>query len=206
MEIDVKSCIGIDQWERLIILEHNKMKKSPTGLRPAFEAFLGNLEKDALTIEQPLGEGEYRVFVDYTMPHDKETLEREFSQDGVSLLFIGNYEWQLHPSCAKIDQTPGERIMLMKHFGHDTVSEPNIIEMGKLGYRPAIHLEAYAFAKANPKLQLQFHFVALGSSTMYEGGLCVAGLFSASHDRRIFGCYWRGTEWNSDDRFLFVRQ
>ena len=205
MEIDAKSCIGIDQWERLIILEHNKMKQSPTGLRPAFEAFLGNLEKNALTTEQPLGEGEYRVFVDYTMPHDKETLEREFSEGGIWYRFIGSYEWQLHPSCAEIDQTPGERIMLVKHFDRETKSEQNIAEMNTLGYRPATHPEAYAFAKANPDLQRQLWIVALGSSAINCGDRFVMVL-DGSSSRRVLGHSSFGSSWVASGRFLFVRK
>ena len=87
-------------------------------------------------VERPLGENEYRVPVSYDMPRDKEKLESEFSKDGVSELFYGNYVWQPHSSCAEIDQTPGERIMLVKHFGRDTTSEANIVEMDKAGLPP----------------------------------------------------------------------
>jgi len=44
-----------------------------------------------------------------------------------------------------MDETPGDRIFLVKHFEYMTESEANIAEMDKLGYRPAIHLEAYEF-------------------------------------------------------------
>ena len=156
-------------------------------------------------VERPLGENEYRVPVSYDMPRDKEKLESEFSKDGVSELFYGNYVWQPHSSCAEIDQTPGERIMLVKHFGRDTTSKANIVEMDKLGYRPATHLEAYAFAKVNPELQRQFWIVALGSSTMYGDLRGVAVLCSGS-GRRIFDYRWFDREWYSDFRFLFVRK
>ena len=152
-----------------------------------------------------LRENEYLVSVGYDMPRDKATLESEFSKNGVSDLFTCNYEWQPHSSCAEIDQTPGERIMLVKHFGRDTTSEANIAEMDKLGYRPATYLEAYAVAKANPELQRQFWIVALGSSAMVGGGRYVALLCSDS-DRRILNGYWFDFEWGSDYRFLFVRK
>jgi hypothetical protein len=156
-------------------------------------------------IERPLVDGEYRVPVSYSMPRDKATLESEFSKNGVSDLFTGNYEWQPHSSCAEIDQTPGERIMLVKYFGRETTSEANIAEMGKLGYRPATHLEAYAFAKANPELQRQFWIVALGSSTMDGADRYVAVLRSDS-DGRVLGNDWFDLEWGSGHRFLFVRK
>jgi hypothetical protein len=150
-------------------------------------------------------ENEYLVPVGYNMPRDKTRLEAEFSKDGVSELFYGNYKWQLHSSCAGIDQTPGNRVMLLKYFGRCTMSEANIAEMDKLGYRPATHLEAHAFAKTNPELQRQFWIVALGSSTIDGDNRCVAVLDGAS-DGRILSNSWFGHEWYSGDRFLFVRK
>ena len=156
-------------------------------------------------IERPLIDGEYRVPVAYDMPHSKSALESEFSKDGVSELFYGNYEWKNDRSCAEIDQTPGERIMLVKHFNRAIESEDAIAEMDKLGYRPATHLEAYAFAKVNPELQRQFWIVALGSSAMYGGSRGVAVLVSDS-DGRVLDGRWFGDGWGSGPRFLFVRK
>ena len=147
--------------------------------------------------DRPLAENEYLVSVDYTMPRDKVTLEAEFSKDGVSDLFYGDFEWQPHSS--------DERIMLLKHFGRNTESEANIAEMDTLGYRPATHLEAYAFAKANPELQRQFWIVALGSSAM-RGDLRAVAVLSSVSGRRVLGYVWFDREWRSGRRFLFVRK
>ncbi len=156
-------------------------------------------------VERPLEDGEYRVPVRYEMPCDKAALEAEFSKNGVSDLFYGNYEWRPHSSCAQIDQTPGERIMLVKHFGRDTTSEENIAEMDRLGYRPATDLEAYAFAKANPELQRQFSIVALGSFAIYGTYRCVAVLGNDSDGRYLRVC-WFSFRWDRGSRFLFVRK
>jgi hypothetical protein len=164
-------------------------------------------------VERPLGENEYLVPVAYDMPRDRAKLESEFSKDGVSEMFYGNYEWQLHVSCIKIDQTPGERIMLVKHFrgswsdscGRNTTSEANIAEMDKLGYRPATHLEAYAFAKANPELQRQLQIVAPGSS-VWSGGHRYVAVLRGDSRGRILTCDLSDREWDSGYRFLFVRQ
>ena len=156
-------------------------------------------------IERPLGEGEYLVQVDYTMPSDMKTLEAEFSKGGVSDLFYENYEWQPHSSCIDADQTPGNRVMLLKHFGRNSTSEEYIAEMNKLGYRPATHREAHAFAKANPNLQCQFWIMALGSSSVCGDNRCIAVLRSGSGGRLLDG-YWFDGKWSSDDRFLFVRK
>ncbi len=209
---DVLSNLGF-AFELLKVIAHAVMAKGGNmqHLRrivkePALQRQIADLVVPAGSeIERPLGENEYLVPVAYDMPRDKGRLEAEFSKNGVSERFYGNYEWLPHSSCAEIDQTPGERIMLVKHFGRDTTSEANIAEMDKLGYRPATHLEAYAFAKANPELQRQFWIVALGSSAVGDDCRLVAVLSSDS-GRRILGVHWFGRGWYSDDRFLFVRK
>ncbi len=151
------------------------------------------------------GGDEYHVFVDYQMPRDKETLEVEFSKGGVSELFYGNYVWQLHSSCADIEQTPSDLEFLVKHFNRSITSDEAINEMDKLGYRPATHLDAYAFAKAQPELQRKFWIVALGSSTLRRGDRHVAVLAGDSDERLLYG-RWLGLKWGATYRFLFVRK
>jgi hypothetical protein len=113
--------------------------------------------------KRPLVDGEYRVQVSYTMPRDKATLEAEFSKDGVHEVFYGDGEWRFHPWDTMIDQHSGERVMLVKRFEHATNEQFN--ETIKQGYRPATHLEAYAFAKANPDVQCGCgSILAMGSS------------------------------------------
>lgn len=197
-------------FELLKVIAHAVMAKGGTmsHLRrivkePALQRQIANLVVGS-EVERPLGEGEYLVPVSYDMLRDKVKLEAEFSEGGVSELFYGNYEWQNHSSCAEMDQTPGNRVMLLKCFERDTTSEDAIAEMDKLGYRPATHLEAYAFAKASPDLQRRFWIVALGSSAVFGDFQYVAVLHSDS-GRRVLGCDWFGLEWGSGGRFLFVR-
>jgi hypothetical protein len=160
-------------------------------------------------VQQPLSEPEgdtCHVFVDYQMPRDKDELEADFSKGGVSELFYGNYEWQLHSSCQGIYQAPGEREFLVKHFDRPIESDEAIAEMDKLGYRPATHLEAYAFAKANPELQRQCWIVALGSSALYSDERRAVVLLYSYSDKRILNGYWLDSEWLASYRFLFVRK
>lgn len=209
---DVVSNLGF-AFELLKVIAHAVMAKGGNmqHLRrivkePALQRQIADLIVPAGSeLERPLAENEHLVPVAYDMPRDKQKLEGEFSEDGVSDLFYGNYEWQPHLACAEINQTPGNRVMLLKHFGRDTESEANIVEMDKLSYRPATHLEAYAFAKVNPELQRQFWIVALGSSAMLGGDRCVAVLDSDS-GWRILGHGWFDDGWHSDSRFLFVRK
>lgn len=173
----------------------------------AWSAFRQSLEERSRLsseVERLLG-STIRVHVDYQMPRDKETLEAEFSENGVSKFFYGDYEWQLHSMCHGMDQAPGEREFLVKHFNRKIESNEAIAEMGKLGYRPAIHLEAYAFAKMNPELQRRFWIVALGSFTMPHSSQRVAVLRSDS-GRRVLHSGWYDGGFYAYRRFLFVRK
>lgn len=153
---------------------------------------------------QQLPPDHYLVPVTYAALPSFADLEREYGKDNVSDLFDGR-PFQKHASCEGMDETPGDRVFLVKHFGRNTTSEANIAEMDKLGYRPATHLEAYAFAKAQPELQRQFWIVALGSFVLGEDGRCVA-LMNGDSGRRLSSSYWSPRRWGSDFRFLFVRK
>ncbi len=154
--------------------------------------------------EVPLGENEYLVPVTYAPLPPFSELEQEFGKGNVSNIFDGR-PFQKHSSCENIDETPGDKVFLLKHFGRETRSEDNIAEMDKLGYRPATHIEAYAFQKKHPELQRKFWIVALGSFAMFGGDRCVAVLNGGS-GRRVFGDRWFGRGWCSSGRFLFVRK
>ncbi len=194
-----------EQISRFAVIERNAWLRGEPGFRVELEAFLNTIEKRGSMKQQPLVEGEYRVFVDYTMPHDKETLEAEFS-GGVDNLFYDNHKWKKHSSCVGIDETPGDRVMVVKHFDRETESEANIGEMHKLGYRPATHLEAYAFAKVNhTEPPWDFWIYALGSHVMYGHRYDVAGVWP--HDGRCPGLSYDRfcCRWSVHTRFLFVR-
>lgn len=160
---------------------------------------------DGSTEERPLVDAVYRVPVSYNMPQNRERLEADFSKDGVSETFFGNFQWQPHSSCAEIDQAPGERTMLLMHFNQVIESEEVISRMNAQGYRPATHLEAYAFAKANPDLQRKYCIIALGSSTRHGDHHVVTVLYGGS-DRCLLSDHWVGDGWRSGFRFLAVRK
>lgn len=154
-----------------------------------------------MSVERPLAADEYRVQVSYEVPRDNKMLEAEFlCKSSSDLLF--NREWRLHLSSDKRDRTPGERIMLVKRIESEA---DDIIEMDRLGYRPATHLEAYAFAKANPELLRQHWILALGSTAVYDGHRYSVALRKDS-DGRIVVNLWFGDSWYSHFRILFVRK
>lgn len=104
------------------------------------------------------------IFVDYVMPKSKELLEVEFSVDQGSDLFFGN-QWEYHPSCVGVNTAPCVRSMYTQRFHRANNAEEVIIEMAKLGYRPATHLELYAYIKARNNGYLPW-ISALGSYTV----------------------------------------
>jgi hypothetical protein len=143
------------------------------------------------------------------MPRDKMTLETILER--VSELFFDKYAWSSHPSCIRIDQRPGARTMLIKRVSREIESREEIAEMDKLGYRPANLLEAYAFARQNPGLQLRFDIGVLGSYTYSRNGdYCIPKLAADDQGRRwlTYDYYEReyGMKLYPDQCFLFVRK
>ena len=140
---DVVSNLGF-AFELLKVIAHAVMAKggSMQHLRrivkePALQQQIADLVVPAGSeVERPLGaRTKYRVPV--TLRHAaRQGNSSEFSKDGVSELFYGNYVWQPHSSCAEIDQTPGERIMLVKHFGRERRAKANIVEMDNWATAP----------------------------------------------------------------------
>ncbi len=100
------------------------------------------------------------------MPRDRETLEAEFSPNGVAEFFYGNYVWRKHPLCEGIDETPGDRIFRLLKCARPTWLEDAIRSMAP-EYHSAMHLKAYAYAKAFPDGQRTMTIIAAGSHPVY---------------------------------------
>jgi hypothetical protein len=151
------------------------------------------------------GEKEYRVYVDYVMP-ERNIFEAAFGgggRDKISKEFV----WRIHSSCVGMDQTPGERTMLLKRFNRRTGHNLNIAEMDRLGYRPAIHLELYALIKANPDLQRHFSIAALGSYIVELRSQYIARAWPETEQSKCHIRYhWSGASYDSQCRFLCVRK
>lgn len=192
----------VDQVAELRAIEKTRMRAGKLGLRDEVQKLIVRLTSSGVAT-QPLGKDEHLVHVDYASWPFFSELEKEFGEGNVSGLFDGR-EWQNHPSCAN-DQTPGGKIFLVKGFNKRIRAHRAIAEMRKLGYRPATHLEAYAFQGVNPDLQCQFRIVAPGSFVVDGDCRHVAVLDNGSHGR-IFDSVWGSQKWLVGDRFLFVRK
>lgn len=156
--------------------------------------------RDKANAEGRLLADEFLVHLDRGMPRGASDSEVELSKEATELHCFG-FDWYSQSQCY---DEPGERIMLIKRFDQETQSEANIALMDKLGYRPATHHEAYAFAKANPKPRGQFSIVALGSY-MDIMGPSIAVL-RVGPNGYILGIGDPDILWPSGTRFLFVRK
>lgn len=120
---------------------------------------------DVDALKRDLKKDEYLVYVDYKLPSYTE-LVLEF-EGRVSKAFAST-TWKKHPSCATASEVPGYRKMLAKQFDRDITGEEATIEMDKEGYRPATHVEEYAFQKEHPVSKLHFGLMAYGTSVELE--------------------------------------
>lgn len=143
----------------------------------------------------------YTVFVDYVLPPQVE-LKKLF--DRVCDLWDGG-KWTLHDSLKGVPQAPGELVFCLKNFGKEMSSEAVIAWAEANGYRVATHLEALAFARANPEIQRERWYFALGSFALRGPGRRVACLDS-SGPRRELESGWFGGDWRAHAHFLLVRK
>ncbi|MBI2475473.1 hypothetical protein HYV69_03560 [Candidatus Uhrbacteria bacterium] len=174
------------------------------GFLTELEAFLVRYEKPEVAQKKSLGVNEYFVHVSYAPLPSFSELENEFGKGNVSRIF-DDIEFRKHPSYLNIAEVSGGKVFLVQHFNKKVESEEAIAEMDNLGYRPATHIEAYAFQKEHPDLQRKFSILALGSFATSGGAQCVAELCGDSN-RRIFNNNWFGYGWRADRRFLFIRK
>lgn len=140
-----------------------------TGFGPALQSLMaGTVLRGGVATERPLSKSERRIYVDYRPLPSFTDLEREFGEDEVSTVFKDPI-FQKHVSCRDIDETPGDRIFRVKRFNPKVVIPDAIAQMDKRGYRPATHLEGYAFRKANPKRRPKGSIVVAGAFGMNQG-------------------------------------
>lgn len=152
----------------------------------------------------PLRAGEYTVYVSYRMPQEKSELEAVFSKGGVSDFFCEPHAWRCFPSCEGVDRMPCVRTMLVKRFRKTIGIHAAIDTMERQWYRPATHVEAYAFAKAHPEIQCRYRIIAPGS---YVGLGCRSYItvLSCRDGLRTLEREWIDEPCGAA-RFLFVRK
>lgn len=184
-------------------VEHlRRLLKEPELVNQVFDLIVVPMAQVTVAPVTQAVEAIYKVMVDYVLP-SPEAIKKTF--DWVSDLYDGR-PWENHESCKGVDETPGIREFLLKHFGKAMTSEHVLAWAEANGYRAATLKEILAFVAAHPDLQRQFWIVALGSSALRDGGRqCVPLLSSDGDGRRLFG-NWFGRRWNAGDRFLLVRK
>ncbi|MCI0479314.1 hypothetical protein L0Y59_02110 [Candidatus Uhrbacteria bacterium] len=183
---------------------------------PALRASIADLIVPPGTgASETLREGEFLVHVGYDMPNDREALENVFSYGNVSGAFIGEQRWEFHPLCADVVPAPAGKIFLEKTYNRSMKSDEAIAAMDKLGYRPATHLEAYAYAVAFPEDRFNARCIALGSYVqdrrgrrvaVLDGRPCSLNLQPRGYARfRVLDQRY-DDDWSAGDRLLFIRK
>jgi hypothetical protein len=175
----------------------------------------GHPYRDAATNGNALLPNHYRVHVSRGPFPPMATLEEMYSKNGVCTIYNGSYTWTKDRSRTGVnDVTADEVVMVAKQFTGEEIREmggstsQNIIAWGiRNNLVAANEKETHAFG-INPEtcdLQRSRWLIGLGSSAMYDGDRYVAVLDSES-GRRVLGLFCFGSEWDSDDWFLFVRK
>ncbi|MCE9586556.1 hypothetical protein K8R04_04560 [Candidatus Uhrbacteria bacterium] len=155
----------------------------------------------------------YRIHVSYAELPGVAALEKKFMGKGsVSSLFDGRM-WSRHKSCAKIDETPGDREFLVAEVPTeflnkqtDSVRDALAVRLGLGGWRFAIETEAVEFMEARPTPQLKSLICALGSSAFGDDGLQSVAVLLVGNDTRILTGYWLGRELHYFVSLLLVRK
>lgn len=95
-------------------------------------------------------------------------------------------------------------VLHLVHFNRNISSDDVILELDKLGLRPAETHEELAFGAAHPDIQRQFPIVALGSVWQdRDGDRYVPCLFRVGSERSLY-LDWFGNGWSADCRFAAV--
>ncbi len=155
-----------------------------------------------------LREGESLVYVQYDPIWSREeVLLYTPSLTDVSNEFDGNRFERDESACPPIDYTARNCVMLIKQFGLHMYKNEIIHEMKEYGYRPAIHLEAYAFGlwKYN-LLDNEYNTVALGDFVRVRNETYVTVLRGNEKGFRKLIVMREHRRWDAKDRFLFVRE
>lgn len=91
------------------------------------------------------------------------------------------------------------------HFNRFISSDDAVIEMDKIGFRPATTYELLAFGVKNPDVQREFPVVSLGSPGKVDGDLFVAYLGRDGSERGLDLGWWNA-RWYANFHFLGVRK
>lgn len=149
---------------------------------------------------------EYRVHVSYTIPHLDKLIQEFGTEEG-----LGIFDGRRFFRYSSVDEVPGVKIFCVVQFERPFSSEDAIAEMAKRGYRPASHLELYAWHAFQCTTALSFApsvMVAIGSSATVGGNSrAVAALQQNRIGSRYFTFVWDyDVAWPGEYLFLFVHK
>lgn len=139
-----------------------------------------------LSNSNKLSDDHYRVRCTYAPVRQLLEIEPKFERSCIAEELLNGMRWERHPSCTRIDETPGERVFWDASLPHEFLDQliQRWIDDGycgdwigrvaawadSFGYRFAIVNEAIEFAATHPMVQQGMHFLlALGSYVISYG-------------------------------------
>lgn len=120
--------------------------------------------------------------------------------------FSNSHVWRVCRSNENADLSPGDRLMLLKHFNRRMSEDEVMLWAEENGYRVATHTEAVDFARAYPELQNECVIAALGSFTMVGTRRAVAVLTNQDGGRQLLAFSPARGWWGYPVRFLLVKK
>ena len=125
------------------------------------------------------------------------------------LIAVGKYDW-VSPDLTKyFTIAPGAdyivTLLTLLNFNQEMTSEQVLVEMDRLGLRPATLQELLSLGAQRPELQKEFPVIALGTVVRVSGDRRVAFLYRGDRERYLY-LFWFAGQWCEYCRFAAVRK
>lgn len=123
----------------------------------------------------------------------------------------GHYDWKNsdvnnrnfpHDRSRGTEEVTAELI----HFDRDISTDDALLELARLGYRPATNAELLAFGAKYPEKQREFSIIQLGSVWVGSGGDRDVSYLDGGGSERRLDVRWADYVWLGHCRFLAVRK
>jgi hypothetical protein len=126
------------------------------------------------------------------------------------LVAAGKYDWKcdwVNGGRFPVRQSaPGERKLVVLHFGRDISPEDAIKEAERQGLERPTHEDCLRFGAQHPEVQRQFPVVFLHEPVRDDLGFPRVLCLNRRGSERILDFGWFGNGWRGGCRFVFVRK
>jgi hypothetical protein len=120
----------------------------------------------------------------------------------------GNYDWESSDITSKhyptIRTGMADITLRLVHFDYYIESDEVVVELDRMGLRPAETHELLALGAAHPELQREFPIICLGSVWQVRHGNRVVPYLGRNDSERLLLLGWFGGGWDECCRFAAV--